>query len=104
MAIIGRNSSFLKNLYYSSEFHRKVMIEVSNADQLESLCQIAEKIVFREIFITDDQKQQLLVYRGTIALMGRLFLADNTIRTLLLANIGVIPHLIQPVLHLLDEE
>ena len=61
---IFQYSNFLKTIYRATPFHRRLMIEFITTDQILALSDIAFKILFRRIRISNSQKDRL-IHTGT---------------------------------------
>lgn len=93
---ILRNSTFIKALYFAEPLQRKQMIESISED-------IAKNILDGRLAVNNVHKQKLKQYKRTIRfLASQRINQDRKKRTMLLFH-NVIPLLIKPILHLLDE-
>ena len=101
---IFQNSAFLKALYYAQPLHRKLIIEFISQDQMYDISDIAEKILQGRLVVNNVHKEKLKHYKRTIRFLANRRIDGNRKRRTMLAFHDVIPLLIVPILHLLDEQ
>jgi len=101
---IFQNSAFLKALYYAQPLQRKQMIEHISQDQIRVISDIAEKILQGRLVVNNVHREKLKHYKRTIRFLANQRISTNRKRRTMLAFHNVIPLLIKPILHLLDEQ
>ena len=111
---IFANSAFFKALYYTGPLQRKRMIEHISPDQIEAISKLASKILqgtlvmlkflFIPIVVLNNRyKEKLKHYKCTIQFLANQRISTNRKKRTMLAFHNVLPKLIKPILHLLDE-
>ena len=101
---IFQNSAFLKSLYYAQPLQRKQMIQFISQDQIRVISDIAEKILQGRLVVNNVHREKLKHYKRTIRFLANQRISTNRKRRTMLAFHDVIPLLIKPILHLLDEQ
>ena len=101
---IFQNSAFLIALYYAQPLQRKFMIEFISPDRIRAISNIAIKIVQGRVAVNNIHRQKLRHYKRTIRFLANQRISTNWKKRTLLAFHDVIPLLIKPILHLLDEQ
>lgn len=100
---IFQNSAFLKALYRAHPFQRKTMIDFITANQVAALSQIAYKILRRRITISNVQRERLRPYKRYVRFIANPQINTDRKKRMLRAFHNMVPLLIEPFLHLLDE-
>jgi len=100
---IFENSAFLKALYHAEPTQRKLMIEVITIDQIRTLCEITLKILQGRLELSNLHRQKLKDYKRTLRSLVSTRIDHLRKKKILLTFHRIIPLLIKPVLHLLDE-
>jgi len=101
---IFQNSAFLKALYYAQPLQRKQMIQFISQDQIRVISDIAEQILQGRLVVNNVHREKLKHYKRTIRFLANQRVSTNRKRRTMLAFHNVIPLLIKPILHLLDEQ
>ena len=101
---IFQNSTFLKNIYHATPFHRGLMIQFITNDQVLALSLIARKIFRRTVHISNSLKTKLEPYMRWVRLLSHSQLDMRRRKIILRTFPDMIPLLIRPILHLLDED
>ena len=100
---IFQNSAFLKALYHAEPIQRKLMIEVITIDQIRTLCEITLKILQGRLDFGNLRRQKLKNYKRTLRSLASTRINPLRKKKILLTFHKIIPLLIKPVLHLLNE-
>lgn len=100
---IAQQTAFLKLLHMCPARQRKALIQYVTDEQLEVLFQIAFNILQRNVPMNDVHKKKMKRYRVVIRSLCNLRVSKARKRQSLLRFDSLIPYLIKPVLHLLDE-
>jgi hypothetical protein len=100
---IFQNSAFLKALYHAEPIQRKLMIEVITIDQIRTLCEITLKILQGRLDLSNLHRQKLKDYKRTLRSLVSTRINPLRKKKILLIFHKIIPLLIKPVLHLLNE-
>lgn len=101
---IFENSTFLKELYYDRPRRRKELIAESSDDQIQTISHIAYKIYHATLMISIVHRRKLREFRKTIQFLASGRISVSRKRRVLLVYHKLIPLLIKPLLHLLDEQ
>ena len=101
---IFQNSVFLKALYYAQPIQRKLMIDFISQEQIRAISDIAEKILRGRLNVNRAHRQKLKHYKRTIRFLANSRISANRKKRTMLTFHDVIPLLIKPILHLLDEQ
>jgi hypothetical protein len=94
---IFQNSAFLIALYNVQPLQRKF-------HQIRAISDIAIKIVQGRVAVNNVHRQKLRHYKQTIRFLANQRISTNRKKRRMLAFHDVIPLLIKPILHLLDEQ
>lgn len=100
---IIQNSAFLKAIYFSIPTERKRMIELMGDEETRVICEIALKILHRRIIINLKHKEKLKDYKNVIRSLASHRISLTRKKRILLTFHHLIPLLIKPIIHLLDE-
>ena len=100
---VFRNSAFLKAIYHTEPLQRKAMIETTEEERIRTLCDLARNILHGRIYVSNSYKDKLKEYTYVIRSLASSRVDVARKRRTLLAYHKLIPLLIKPVLHLLDE-
>lgn len=100
---IFRNSTFIKTLYFAEPTERKQMIDSMSNDEICAMSDIAKNILNGRLSLTNVHKQKLKQYKRTIRFLASQRINLNRKRRTMLVFHNVIPLLIKPIVHLLDE-
>jgi len=100
---IFRNSAFIKALYYAEPMQRKHMIENMSDDEIRVMSDITENILNGRLSVNNVHKQKLKHYKRIIRFLASQRINLNRKRRTMLVFHNVIPLLIKPIAHLLDE-
>ena len=79
------------------------MIEFISQDQIRTISDIAKKILQGRLSVNNIHREKLKHYKRTIRFLANPRIGANRKKRTMLAFHDVIPLLIKPVLHLLDE-
>ena len=91
-------------LYYAQSLQRKFMIEFISPDQIRAISDIAITIVQGRVAVNNVHRQKRRHYKRTIRFLAYQRISTNREKRTILAFHDVIPLLIKPILHLLDEQ
>jgi len=100
---ILRNSAFIKALYHTEATQRKHMIETMSDDEIHAVSDIAKNILNGRLVVNNVHKQKLKQYKRTIRFLASRMINVNRKRRTMLVFHSVIPLLLKPIVHLLDE-
>jgi len=100
---ILRNTNFTKALYFAEPLQRKEMIESISQDDICAVSDISKNILEGRLVINYVHRQKLKQYKRTIRFSASPRINTNRKKQTMLVFHNVIPLLIKPVLHLLDE-
>ncbi|CAC5416580.1 unnamed protein product [Mytilus coruscus] len=100
---IIHNSVFLKTIYLVDPIERKALIRFTEEEHIQALCDIAKNILQGRITISIAYKQKLKQYKTVIRSLASSRIVMTRKRRMLLTFNHLIPLLIKPILHILDE-
>lgn len=100
---IFQNSAFIKALYHAQPLQRKQMIEYMSQDQIRAISDIASRILQGRLIVNSVHRQKLKHHKRTIRFLASQRISLSRKKQTMLAFHDVIPIIIKPIVHLLDE-
>lgn len=102
--LIFTHSTFLKHLYYAQPREREFLIEGILPNQIRAISYLAERILNGSLTINRIHQYKLRQYKNTIRVLANQRISVRRKKQTLIAYHKLLPLLIKPILHLLEEQ